>query len=92
VETSKSNILPYPWVHHYNVILQSRVGIFTHRYILHCDYRKAKDKRNITELKKRLAWSFSGCHIKQICPIPRKSRANKYLYEIKKENNYETSN
>ncbi len=82
MEILKNNILPYPWVHHYDIILQSRNATFTQRYILHCDHRKAKDKRNITELKKRLGWSFAGCHIKQICPIPRKSRANKYLYEI----------
>tara|TARA_A100001201_G_scaffold63486_1_gene60032 strand:- start:379 stop:546 length:168 start_codon:yes stop_codon:yes gene_type:complete len=49
---------------------------------MHCDYKSGKDKRNIAELKKRLGWSFSGCHVKQICPIPKKSRANKYLYEI----------
>ena len=82
--TYKSEIKPYPWVNEYDVLLQNKKGIFTHRYVLHCDHRSAKDKRNIAELKKRLGWSFSGCYIKQICPIPKKSRANKYLYEINK--------
>ena len=76
---------PYPYVHHYNVELVSRSGRGTVPYVLHCDYRSAKDKRNIAELKNRITWFYHGAKVKQICPIPKKSRANKYLYEIKKE-------
>lgn len=80
----ENKIKPYPWVNEYDVVLQNKFSRFTHRYVMHCDHRSAKDKRNIAELKKRLQWSFGSCHIKQICPIPKKSRANKYLYEIKR--------
>ena len=75
---------PYPYVHHYNVELISRSGRGTVPYVLHCDYRSAKDKRAIAELKRRLSFCYSGCKVKHIHPKPKKSRANQYLYEIKK--------
>jgi hypothetical protein len=75
---------PYPWIHEYDIQLTSNHGRATIGYVLHSDYRSAKDKRAIAELKHRLSFCYNGCKVKHIHPKPKKTRVNRYLYQIKK--------
>ena len=48
---------PFPYCHLYNVLIGSIHGRLWQQYVLHCDYPRPEDRRNIAELKKRLGWS-----------------------------------
>lgn len=48
---------PFPYCHLYNVLLGTIHGQKWQTYVLHCDYSRPEDKRNIAEVKHRLGWS-----------------------------------
>ena len=75
---------PFPWVHEYDIELANKRGSDSITYVCHSDYRNAKDKRAIAELKHRLSLCYLGFLVKHIHPKPKKTRSNKYLYQIKK--------
>lgn len=85
---------PFPWIHYYDVELVNKRGRNVITYACHSDYRSAKDKRAIAELKHRLSFCYTGFSIKHIHPRPSKTQANRYLYQIKKgvENGQSKSN
>ena len=57
---------PYPYCHQYNVLIGSIHGALWQQYVLHCDYPKPDDKRNIAEVKKRIGWSSRYLHIYKV--------------------------
>jgi len=55
---------PYKYRHTYNCLLENKECVSVHRYVLHSDWPRGKDKRNIAELKKRLSLAMIGIKIK----------------------------
>lgn len=66
-ENLKNN--PFPYCHQYNVLIGSNYGTIWQKYVLHCDYPKPNDKRNIAEVKKRIGWSSRYLHIYKVLVI-----------------------
>lgn len=55
---------PYKYKHTYNCLLENKEAVSVHRYELHSEWPKGKDKRNVTELKKRLSMAMIGIKVK----------------------------
>ena len=60
----KSINQPYKYKHTYNCLLENKRNVSIMRYVLHSDWPRGKDKRNIAELKKRLGFSMIGIKLK----------------------------
>ena len=59
-------MIPYEYLHVYHCLIESNHGEGWIRYPMHCDYPKAKDKRNITELKHRMRIAYPKFQLKKI--------------------------
>lgn len=57
---------PYPYCHLYKLYIGTNHGYAQIPYVLHCDYPKPTDKRNIAEIKRRLGWSITPVRIFKI--------------------------
>ena len=57
---------PFPYCHLYKALVGTTHGRDWWPYVLHCDYPQPSDKRNISELKRRLNWSLTRLHIYKV--------------------------
>ena len=55
---------PYKYKHTYNCLLENKRNVSVMRYVLHSDWPSGKDKRNISEVKKRLSIAMTGIKVK----------------------------
>ncbi len=66
-------IKPYKYKHTYNCLLENKRAVSTFKYDMHSDWPRGKDKRNITEVKKRLSIAMTGIKVKNAYHIRTKS-------------------
>jgi hypothetical protein len=57
---------PYEYLHIYHCLIESNYGSDWVEYPMHCDYPKARDKRNISELKCRMQIAYPRIRLKRI--------------------------
>jgi hypothetical protein len=49
---------PFPYCHLYNLLVGNDHGKDWMQYVLHCDYPQPSDRRNLSEIKRRMNWSI----------------------------------
>lgn len=59
-------IKPYKYKHTYNCLLENKRAVSVFQYDMHSDWAGGKDKRNITEVKKRLSIAMTGIKVKNV--------------------------
>jgi len=55
---------PYKYKHTYNCLLENRRAVSIFQYDMHSDWPSGKDKRNISEVKRRLSIAMTGIKVK----------------------------
>lgn len=66
-------IKPYKYKHTYNCLLENHRCVSVFKYDMHSDWPRGKDKRNMTEVKKRLSIAMTGIKVKNAYHIRTKS-------------------
>lgn len=51
---------------------------------MHCDHRDPRSAKAVSELKRRLSWTYAGCRLERFRVIGSKKVSSGYLYEIKR--------
>ncbi len=82
----KSNLNPFPYQHRYNCTFRSKHGFGDVEYVMHCDHRDPRSPKAVTELKRRLSWTYAGCNLERFRVIGSKKVCSGYLYQNKRSN------
>lgn len=83
-ETPKNKAIPFPYQHRYRCTFTNKYGTKDMDYTMHCDHADPRNSKSITELKRRLSWTYSGCKLERIHVIGSKKVCSGYLYESKR--------
>ena len=70
---------PYKYRHTYNCIIENSRHTSVFRYDLHSDWPSGKNKKNITELKKRISIAMIGFKVKNAYHIKSKMIAQIFI-------------
>lgn len=83
---------PYDYLHIYQCLIESNYGEAWVDYPMHCDYPKARDKRNIIELKCRMQFAYPRYRLKKINIIKQgKNGSKNKLQRLPKDEQTQTS-
>ena len=83
-ENQKNNNEPYQYRHRYNCFFVNKRGYANIEYTMHCDYNDPKSSAAVSELKRRLSWTYAGCQLKGFHVLGSKKVSSEYLYQNKR--------
>jgi hypothetical protein len=83
-DVAESNLNPFQYQHRYCCHFISKHGNGDVEYVMHCDHRDPRSAKAVSELKRRLSWTYTGCRLERFRVIGSKKVSSGYLYEIKR--------